>query len=105
MLNLVLRKTNVLRITLEDAKDVATFRLEGKLTGPWVSEFERSWHDFKGRTPSTPVTVDLCNVSFVDSAGKKLLRRMFDEGAHLRAHLMTKFIVDEVTGQRNGNGG
>jgi len=95
----------MLRITLVNGTDAATFRLEGKLTGPWVNEFERSWHDFKDRTPSTPVTVDLCKVSFIDSEGKKLLRQVFQQGAELRAHLMTKYIVDEVTGQRNRNGG
>jgi len=95
----------VLRITLESGIDAATFRLEGKLAGPWVNECERSWHDFKDRTPGTPVTVDLRKVSFIDSEGKKLLRRMFEQGAELRAQLMTKYIVDEVTGQRNGNGG
>jgi len=95
----------MLRITLENGTEAATFRLEGKLTGPWVSEFERSWQDFKGRTPSIPVTVDLCKVSFVDCEGKKLLKQMFQQGAELRAHLMTKYIVDEVTGQRNGKGG
>lgn len=95
----------MLRITVEDTANATTFRLEGKLTGPWVHEFERTWRDFRDRTPGTPLTVDLCQVSFIDSEGKKLLRQMFEEGAELRAHLMTKYIVDEVTAQRNGNGG
>jgi ABC-type transporter Mla MlaB component len=96
---------NMLRITLENAADAATFRLEGKLTGPWVNEFARSWQDFKDRTPGTPVTIDLCKVSFIDSEGKKLLKQMFQQGAELRARLMTKYVVDEVIGQQAGNGG
>jgi ABC-type transporter Mla MlaB component len=95
----------MLRITLENAANAATFRLEGKLTGPWVDEFARSWHDFRDRAPSTPLTVDLCKVSFIDSEGKKLLRQVFQQGAELRARLMTKYVVDEVVGQRDGNGG
>jgi len=96
----------MLRITLENGADSTTFRLEGKLTGPWVEEFERSWYEFKDRTPSTPVSVDLSRVSFIDSEGKKLLGRMYQQGAKLcAAHLMTKYIVDEVTGQGNGMGG
>ena len=96
----------MLRITLENGADVATFRLEGKLTGPWVGEFERSWHEFKDKAPSTPVNVDLCKVSFIDSEGKRLLSQMHRQGVELHAaHLMTKYIVDEVTGRHNGMGG
>ena len=96
----------MLRITLEDGADSDTFRLEGKLTGPWVDEFERSWHEFKDKAPLTPVNIDLCKVSFIDSEGKRLLAQMYLQGAELRAaNLMTKYIVEEVTGRRNGNGG
>jgi len=97
----------MLRITLENGAGSATFRLEGKLTGPWVDEFERSWYEFRDKKPLTRVSVDLSEVSFIDSEGKKLLGWMYRLGAELcAAHLMTKYIVDEViTGQRNGMGG
>jgi len=76
------------------------------LTGPWVDEFERSWHEFKDKAPFTPVNVDLCKVSFIDSEGKRLLAQMYLQGAELRAaNLMTKYIVDGVIAQGNGIGG
>ena len=34
----------MLRITTSDIGEKVTLKLEGKLSGPWVEEFERCWH-------------------------------------------------------------
>jgi len=55
--------------------------LEGKLTGPWVAELEKTWN----RLNQEPVAVrvDLCAVDFISQAGEDLLRKIDRRGAKL----------------------
>ena len=86
----------MLRITVEDGSR-PSIRLEGKLSGPWVGELERTWKKFTANEATGTITVDLSEVTFIDSAGKKLLSTLVESGAELRAaHLMTKYIVEQV---------
>lgn len=88
----------MLRITLENDPQWVKFKLAGKLAGAWVDELEQAWRSFLGATSKKPVTVDLSQVTFIDNHGKKLLGEMFEQGAEFRAaHLMTKYIVEEIT--------
>jgi outer membrane protein len=84
----------MLRITIEESAKVSTFKLEGKLTGPWVNELEQAWM----AAPSGPaVIIDLADVTFIDYAGRSLLARMHESGAKLIAHSpMNRSIVDEI---------
>jgi hypothetical protein len=41
----------MLRITTIDKDQITIFRLEGKLIGDWVTEFERCWVSIKGAGP------------------------------------------------------
>jgi hypothetical protein len=87
----------MLRITI--AKRPADVRvvLEGRLVGPWVDELERCWQSLIA-TEETPICVQLDAVTFIDAAGKKLLRRMHEDGATLAASgTLTREILDEVT--------
>jgi len=87
----------MLKITLENGLQPATIKLEGKLSGPWVDELARAWDKFAVEKPGTTLTVDLSGVTFIDAAGRKLLSSMVDHGAELRAaHLMTKYIVEQI---------
>lgn len=102
----------MLKITLAPESEPRTLKLEGRLSGPWVKELERSWSRVSERAP---VAVDLSDVTFISSEGKKLLSSMLRQGADLRSNsLLTRFILDQVKddaqGQykdspRNGNGG
>lgn len=86
----------MLRITVEDGSR-PSIRLEGKLSGPWVAELEKAWNRFAANESGKPITVDLSEVTFIDSAGKKLLSALVERGAELRAaHLMTKYIVGQI---------
>ena len=90
----------MLKITLENDRKPATIKLEGKLSGPWVSELARTWDKFVVDRPGTAFRVDLSEVTFIDSAGKKLLGSMVDRGAELRAaNLVTKYIVERIVKQ------
>jgi len=84
----------MLRITVEEKADFTRFRLEGKLIGDWVKEFERCWICAKHTGSGTRFRIDLCSVSFVDEKGKALLESMISEGAELVADnpMMTSLV-------------
>ncbi len=87
----------MLKITVESAEGTTTFKLEGKLTGPWVSELERSWRATAIDCGGKCVKVDLSDVTYVDGEGQKLLSRMHQEGVRLQASgILTKSIIERI---------
>ena len=86
----------MLRITTSDIGEKVALKLEGKLSGPWVEEFERCWHT-SSDIYKKGLVVDLSGVTFVDPAGKKLLCSISSEGAQLiGSGLMPKSLIDEI---------
>jgi len=86
----------MLRITTSDIGENVTLKLEGKLSGPWVEEFERCWH-MSSDIYKKGLVVDLSGVTFVDPAGKKLLCSISSRGAQLiGSGLMPKSLIDEI---------
>lgn len=95
----------MLKITIDNALNAATLKLEGRLAGPWVGELERSWHAVKDDSRDKPVIIDLCEVTFVDAEGRKLLSWMYGRGARLRTFgCMVKGIVDEIVQEHSRSG-
>ena len=95
----------MLKITIHNSTNAATLNLEGRLAGPWVEELERSWRAVKDDSPEKPVTVDLCEVTFVDSEGRKLLSSMYEQGARLRTFgCMAKGVVEEIVQAHDRSG-
>jgi anti-anti-sigma regulatory factor len=87
----------MLKITMEKNPRITTLRLEGKLSGPWVDELERSWRAVSSRSADCPVAVDLTDVTFVSEEGKKLLEAMYGEGARLKGSgCVTRRLVEEI---------
>ena len=87
----------MLRITTSDIGDQVTLKLEGKLSGPWVEEFERCWHLSTDIYRNKALVVDLTGVTFVDPAGKKLLCSISGEGGQMvGSGLMPKSLIDEI---------
>src|SRR5206468_7169558 len=86
----------MLRITVTTRHDQTTLALEGRLTGPWVDELARCWEGLPARDlRATDVQLD--GVTFIDPAGKALLRRMHDQGATLSScGCMTRAILEEI---------
>ncbi len=88
----------MLRITtrVTNGGDVALF-IEGRLSGPCVSELEKCWLGAVAGQAPLPALIDLTDVSFVDTNAKQLLAQMHERGIKLVANgLMSKFIVDEI---------
>jgi anti-anti-sigma regulatory factor len=87
----------MLRITIENNSRATTFRLEGRLTGPWVEELERVWRSSIADPTVGCISVDLTDVTFVDEEGKKLLEQMYSQGAKLKtSRCATRRIVEEI---------
>lgn len=82
--------------TLVKAKSTV-LRLEGRLAGPWVQELELCWDLTVGMTTNHPLSVDLSAVTYVDSEGKDLLKKIHKQGATLVASgCLTSCIVNEI---------
>jgi outer membrane protein TolC len=87
----------MLRITTSDAGETVTLKLEGKLSGPWVEEFERCWDIAAQVYAKKGLVVDLSSVTFVDPLGKKLLCSILNRGAKLiGTGLVPKSLIDEI---------
>ncbi len=87
----------MLRITIGATMNTATLILEGQLAGPWVDELERNWFTVRDNFRNQRVMVDLCEVTFVDAEGRKLLTRMYEHGARFRTFgCLAKGIVEEI---------
>jgi len=100
----------MLRVTtkVEEEQGRVTLKLEGKLAGPWVDEFDRCWCSTLEKWKN--VVVELAGVTFIDSKGKCLLAKIHGQGAKLLGTgLMTRSIIEEISGcegepKRNANG-
>ncbi|MEX0802289.1 MAG: hypothetical protein WD688_03060 [Candidatus Binatia bacterium] len=87
----------MLKITTKNEAVKTFFELEGKLAGAWVDELERCWREVP---PGHAVKLSLEAVTFIDDNGKKLLARLHESGAELKASgCMTKCIVQEIISQ------
>ena len=95
----------MLRITTQHGGEDFTFRLEGKVSGPWVDELERSWHTTTEAARGGQILIDLSGVTFIDAEGKKLLSWMYTQGADfLCTGCMTRGIVEEIKRERGRAG-
>ena len=87
----------MLKITTLTHTESTTFKLEGRLAGPWVQELERCWTSTVGMRKRRPFSVDLSAVTYVDSDGKALLKKFHKEGAKLVASgCLTSCLVKEI---------
>ena len=76
----------MLRITTEKKKSKTVLSVEGRLAGPFVSTLEQCWRELKAASPQEKFYVNLCGVSFIDGAGKMLLKEMHRQGGQCRWH-------------------
>jgi hypothetical protein len=85
----------MLRITVTTLPELTTVILEGRLTGPWVPELATCWRKLVATRDARSILINLDGVTFVDAAGKALIRTIRRRGASLAAtELMTRTIID-----------
>lgn len=89
----------MLRITASDSPRVLTFRLEGRLEGPWVHELEQCWRRMLEDVSTPRICVDLTGVTYIDAAGKARLAELHEHGARFIAgDCVTRTVVAEIEG-------
>ena len=93
----------MLKITTLIHAESTTLKLEGRLAGPWVQELERCWVSTVGMRKRYPLSVDLSAVTYVDSDGKDLLKKLHQEGVTLVASgCLTSCLVREIADDVRG---
>ena len=93
------RTTRMLKITIHDAPEALTFQVEGKLIGAWAKELEQSWKTASSIRDRKALIVDLTETLYIDDEGKRVLKKLFRDGAFFRtAGTMTSAVVHEITG-------
>jgi anti-anti-sigma regulatory factor len=91
----------MLRISIKTNDLSTTVTLEGRVVGAWVDELSASWRRLL-ESASRPIRIDLDGVTFVDAAGKAVLRGMHADGAVLTANtIMMQALVDDVVASRD----
>ncbi|HEV2101481.1 MAG TPA: TolC family protein [Candidatus Acidoferrum sp.] len=89
----------MLRITTESKRGKLFLSVEGSLSGPRVATLEQCWRELSTATPRPKFCVNLCGVSFIDNAGKALLKEMYRLGAELLAEgCLNQAVVTEIVG-------
>jgi hypothetical protein len=92
----------MLRISVTTDEARAAVSLEGSLSGPWVDELARTLQALADEREGRTLDVRLDAVTFIDNAGKLLLRSLCARGVGLRASgCMNRAIVEEITGAKS----
>src|SRR6059036_302184 len=90
----------MLRITAEKRRGKVFLGVEGKLAGPSVATLEQCWRELHASSPREKFHVNLCGVSFIDAAGKVLLKEIHRQGGQLLAEgCLNQAIVNEIVAQ------
>lgn len=90
-------KQSMLRITTQKRRGKTVLSIEGRLAGPLVGTLEQCWREVHQASPSERVNVNLCGVSFIDAAGKMLLKEIHRQGGELVAEgCLNQAIVDDI---------
>src|SRR5713226_4605149 len=74
---------NMLRITTQKKRGKVLLTVEGRLAGESVSTLEQCWRELRAASPHEKFNIDLCGVSFIDAAGKTLLKEIHTQGGRL----------------------
>ena len=91
---------SMLRITTDKRRGKTVLAVEGRLAGPWVGTLEQCWRELRAASPSEKFHIDLCGVSFIDAAGKVLLKEVYRQGAQLVAEgCLNQAVVREIVAE------
>ena len=98
-------KGSMLRITTERKRGKVILSVEGRLSGPFVGTLEQCWRELRMASSGEKFHVDLCGVSFIDAAGKVLLKEIHRQGGVLVAEgCLNQAIVKDIAGSEKGRG-
>jgi outer membrane protein TolC/ABC-type transporter Mla MlaB component len=90
----------MLRVTTQKKHSKVLLTVEGRLAGESVSTLAQCWRELRAASPTEKFNVDLCGVSFIDAAGKTLLKEIHRQGGRLVAQgCLNQATVKEITGE------
>lgn len=96
-------KMHMLRVTTQKKSGKFLLTIEGRLAGESVSTLEQCWRELRAASPTEKFNVDLCGVSFIDAAGKTLLKEIHHQGGRLVAQgCLNQETVKEITEAAEG---
>src|SRR5713101_9930384 len=89
----------MLRISTEKKRGKVVLTVEGRLAGQTVPTLEQFWRELRAASPEEKFSVNLCGVTFIDAAGKELLKLIHSQGGRLTADgCLNEAIIREITG-------
>ena len=89
---------SMLRITSEKKRGKVVLTVEGRLAGAQVGTLEQCWRELRASAADEKFSLNLCGVSFIDAAGKILLKEIHREGGQLLAEgCLNQAIVREIS--------
>jgi outer membrane protein TolC/ABC-type transporter Mla MlaB component len=96
-LQLTNKAESMFRITTEKKRGKILLNVEGRLAGPWVATLEECWRELHAASPQERFYVNLCGVSFIDAAGRVLLKEIHRQRGRLIAEgCLNQAIVSEI---------
>src|SRR5947209_13315584 len=91
------RTEPMLRVSTEKKRGKTVLSVEGRLAGQWVTALAECWRELHAASPREKFCVNLCGVSFIDAAGKVLLKEIHQQGGRLIAEgCLNQAIVHEI---------
>ena len=89
---------SMLKVTVEETAKLVTLKLEGRIAGPWVAEFNRTWHSLAPSLDSKKLSLDLREVTRIDAEGRRLLAEIYEKtGAEFQTgSLLMEFYAQEA---------
>jgi len=96
----------MLRITIQDGEKNQTIKLEGKIAGAWVEEFERTYQSVVPSLGARELHLDLRGVGFVDTKGRSLLHEIYRKtnARFLADSPLTRYFVEDAMREYEKNG-
>jgi outer membrane protein TolC/ABC-type transporter Mla MlaB component len=87
----------MLRISTEKKRCKVLLTVEGRLTGQTAPTLEQFWREVRAAAPKEKFNVNLCGVTFIDAAGKALLKEIHNQGGRLSADgCLNQEIIKEI---------
>jgi anti-anti-sigma regulatory factor len=87
----------MLKITTRLEAESIALVVEGRVAGRWVKELQDCWTHIPEHRKRGAL-IDLTDVIFIDQFGQELLRRLWQEGAELKAAgCLNNCLVDQIT--------
>jgi hypothetical protein len=88
----------MLKITVLERPEIVAIKLEGRLGGPWTTELDRTWKTLASSLGSRRLSLDLCDMTYADIEGQRLLRKIFEcsEAAFVTSTPLSKHFAAEA---------